>query len=208
MRRLIKWVICLAVASGLGVGGYVVLKDDKPFVVYRYRAMCEKPQGFDQAAPRAASGSRPVFVYGFWNVRDESPELFDPAALDVWDPTDPAKVQLVACVDKAGRGEFVKSCNYQGSADPFGQVPDGGGGEFRIDLYKATYRVTVYEARTGRRLASSEFTGDRFGPKAKPRAEPCSLTAVTREDGPRVEEREADPYIQQIRDSLQPHVTG
>lgn len=206
MRRLIKWVILLVVPAALVVGGFVLLQDDKPFVVYRYRAMCEKPQGFEQAAPRAATGPHPVFVYGFWHVREDVPEMFDPAALDIWDPTDPAKVQLVACVDKVGRGEFVKSCTYRDNGDPFRQAPISGG-NYRIDLYKATYRVTVYEARTGRLLASSELTGDRFGPKGKPRAEPCSLTAYVHQSGPRVEEREADPYIQQIRDNLQPHVT-
>ncbi|MFB6891415.1 hypothetical protein ACFCX4_19165 [Kitasatospora sp. NPDC056327] len=203
MRPLIKWVICLAVASGLGVGGYVLLQDDEPFTVYGYRAMCEKPRGFDQAAPHAASGPRPVVVSGFWNVRDESPELFDPAALDIWDPTDPAKVQLVACVEKVGRGEFVKSCDYE--PDPFG-VP--GGADFRSFLYKATYRVTVYEARTGKLLASPEFAGDRFRPEATPQAEPCPRAALTRASGPRFEQREAEPYVQQIRDALQPHVTG
>ncbi|WP_326697586.1 hypothetical protein OG909_09710 [Streptomyces sp. NBC_01754] len=192
-------MICTLVLAGIAalVGGALVLlrDDDEPFVVYHYRSMCADPQGFEQGAARSEAAPHPVFVYGPWDVREEHPEMFDRTELDVWDPTEPGKVQLVACVDDVGRGEFVKRCEY--TADF---------GDYFVNLYKTNYRVTLYEARTGKRVASSEFAGNRFGLSEEPTADPCSLTTSVPEDGPRSIDREGGAYIRQIRDALAPHV--
>lgn len=198
MRRWMVRSIVLAGAAALAGGAFVLLRDDddKPFEVYHYRAMCTRPHGFEQAAARSGTAPHPVFVYGPWDVREDSPEMFDEAGLDVWDPTEPGKVQLVACVDKVGRGEFVKRCDY--TADF---------GDYFVNLYKGDYRVTLYEARTGKRVASPRFAGNRFGLDEEPTGEPCSLTVAVPADGPRSKDREGDAYIRQIRDALEPYVT-
>jgi hypothetical protein len=57
-----------------------------------------------------------------------------------WMPENPAKTQLVGCVDLVGTGATVKSCKFD---DPKPQT---------IALARATYRVRLFEAATGRKL--------------------------------------------------------
>jgi hypothetical protein len=53
---------------------------------------------------------------------------------EVFNPTDPSSVQLVACTQRTDAGGQVTTCSYnQGSAP----------------MYRATVEITVYEARTG-----------------------------------------------------------
>jgi hypothetical protein len=205
------WSIVLVGIVALGGGAFLLFSDDKPFVVYHYRAMCEKPHGFKQAAARSAAAPHPVFVYGSWDVRENHPERFGPAGLDVWDPTDPAKVQLVACVDPIGRGDFVKRCDYTASqADPLSGPVGGPGaptGNYSVNLYKTNFRVTLYEARTGKRVFSSQIAGDNFGGDEDESADPCSPSTLVHANDPRSTERRGDPFIRQIQDELTPYVT-
>ena len=68
--------------------------------------------------------------------------------LDVWAPTDPAKVQFVACVERIGRGEFVKRCDYTVCSGAIGDPLEGPGGPsappgtYSVNLYKTNFRVT------------------------------------------------------------------
>lgn len=174
--------------------------------------MCEKPRAFPQAAARSAAAPHPVYVDGYWDVRENHPERFGPGELDVWDPTDPAKVQVVACIRAVGRGEFVKRCDYTASGEglngPLDGGPDTPTGNYSVNLYKTNFLLTLYEARTGRRIAGAQFAGDRFGAEEEEsRADPCSLTRLVRSNDPRSTDREGDPYIRQIRDALTSHVT-
>ncbi|GIM91774.1 hypothetical protein [Paractinoplanes toevensis] len=57
-----------------------------------------------------------------------------------WIPSDPAKTQLVGCVDLVSTGGTVKSCKFD---DP---EPE------KIAMKKAVYRVRLFEAATGRQL--------------------------------------------------------
>ncbi|GAA0587907.1 hypothetical protein GCM10010172_86130 [Paractinoplanes ferrugineus] len=57
-----------------------------------------------------------------------------------WTPADPARTQLVGCVDLAGVGETVRTCKFD---DPEPKTPA---------LRKATYRVRLFETATGRKL--------------------------------------------------------
>ncbi|MFB7493126.1 hypothetical protein ACFC09_00205 [Streptomyces sp. NPDC056161] len=66
-------------------------------------------------------------------------------AHDTYHP-DPAKAQLVACVVNKGKGKLVTTCRYN---DDFVRY-------FR----QGQYDVTVYEARTGRRLGTTKVVGD------------------------------------------------
>jgi hypothetical protein len=57
-----------------------------------------------------------------------------------WIPSDPAKTQLVGCVDLVRTGGTVKSCKFD---DP---KPE------KIAMKKAVYRVRLFEAATGKQL--------------------------------------------------------
>jgi hypothetical protein len=52
-------------------------------------------------------------------------------------PTDVAKVQLVACTDRVDDGDQVGVCEFQQNTAP---------------LYRSTLEITVYEARTGEQV--------------------------------------------------------
>ncbi|OIJ93245.1 hypothetical protein BIV24_11995 [Streptomyces colonosanans] len=66
-------------------------------------------------------------------------------APDTYHP-DPAKAQLVACVSNAGKGKLVTTCRYNHDYVRY----------FR----QGRYDVTVYEAKTGRRLGTTKVMGD------------------------------------------------
>jgi hypothetical protein len=64
----------------------------------------------------------------------------------LFNPTDPAGVQLVACTDRVEDGPRASGCDYQGTAAP---------------LHLATLEITVYEARTGEQVSEPiRVTGD------------------------------------------------
>lgn len=206
-RKLIMTVVSLAGLVVLVGAGYLLFApEDKPFVTYRYRTMCEKPRAFSQAAPRSAKAPRPVFVSDHWPARDDPTKL---SAVDrpVWAPTDPATVQLVACVAHVGPGEFVKRCDYKPTGqDLSGRPATGKHFPFSITLYKGRYRVTVYEARSGRPVGTVEVQGEEF---REPDAngvvgDPCAPTATDWSQGSRKEE--GDPTVAQLRTALIPYV--
>jgi hypothetical protein len=64
-----------------------------------------------------------------------------------WVPVNPAKSQLVGCVDLAGVGETVRSCKFD---DP---------GPRTVALKRATYRVRLFETATGRKLLDRAAVG-------------------------------------------------
>ncbi|MGW8384627.1 hypothetical protein ACWGMW_03980 [Streptomyces albidoflavus] len=61
-------VATLAVVAG--VTYWAVSGDDEPFTVSGYKAMCQKPREYTEAAPHAGSGPRPVYIDGFWPLTD------------------------------------------------------------------------------------------------------------------------------------------
>ncbi|MEV5609106.1 hypothetical protein [Streptomyces sp. NPDC052225] len=67
---------------------------------------------------------------------------------DTYHP-DPAKAQLVACVTNQHKGRLVTTCRYSHNIDNY------------VRYYRqGQYAVTVYEARTGRRLSTTTVLGD------------------------------------------------
>ncbi|MDX2683670.1 hypothetical protein [Streptomyces soliscabiei] len=67
---------------------------------------------------------------------------------DTYHP-DPAKAQLIACVANKNKGKLVTTCRYSHNADHYVRY-------FR----QGQYAVTVYEAKTGRRLGTTTVLGD------------------------------------------------
>ncbi|MGA6209165.1 hypothetical protein ACPESR_30840 [Nocardia testacea] len=162
------------------------------FDVTEYGALCAGGEGNPAAAPYSAAGPSPVYLAG------ELPEYtaFGPSA--VWRPIDSAAVQLVACVGQERRGGLVHTCQYPAApGQPVGRT---------LNLFTAVYRLTVYEARTGGRLASMEITGDEFGTDpAAAQTDPCRAAAGAPEDG-LPGRRYSRPSHQQIEQALTPFV--
>jgi hypothetical protein len=128
----------------------------------------------------------------------ELPEYtaFGPSA--VWRPIDSGAVQLVACAGRERRGELVHTCQYPPApGQPVGRT---------LNLFTAVYRLTVYEARTGNRLAAMEITGDEFGTDpAVSDPDPCRAATGAPEDG-LPGRRYSRPSHQQIEQALTPFV--
>ncbi|WP_051164292.1 hypothetical protein, partial [Nocardia testacea] len=162
------------------------------FDVTEYGALCAGGEGNPAAAPYSAAGPSPVYLGG------DLPEYtaFGPSA--VWRPIDSAAVQLVACVGQERRGGLVRTCQYPPApGQPVGRT---------LNLFTAVYRLTVYEARTGSRLASMEITGDEFGTDpAAAQIDPCRAAASAPEDG-LPGRRYSRPSHQQIEQALTPFV--
>lgn len=162
------------------------------FDVAEYGALCGGGAGNPAAAPYSAAGPSPVYLGG------ELPEYtaFEPSA--VWRPIDPGAVQLVACVNQERRGNLVHTCQYPpGPGRPVGRT---------LNLFTAVYRLTVYEARTGNRLAAMEITGDEFGADpALADTDPCRAATGAPEDG-LPGRRHSRPSHRQIEQALTPFV--
>jgi hypothetical protein len=162
------------------------------FDVAEYGALCAGGDGNPAAAPYSAAGPSPVYLGG------ELPEYtaFGPSA--VWRPIDSGAVQLVACAGRERRGELVHTCQYPPApGQPVGRT---------LNLFTAVYRLTVYEARTGNRLAAMEITGDEFGTNpAVSEPDPCRAATGAPEDG-LPGRRYSRPSHQQIEQALTPFV--
>jgi hypothetical protein len=65
-----------------------------------------------------------------------------------WAPSDPRKVQMVACLDRVSVGAKIRSCKYD---DPKPET---------LTLLRANWRLRVYEAATGRKLLDKRMAGD------------------------------------------------
>jgi hypothetical protein len=213
-RKAIGTVAALAAALSLVWFGYLAFFDEEeePFVTYRYRTMCQEPRAFPQAAPRSDKGPRPVVIDSYWSSAESGPTKPTAADLRVWDPAKPETVQLVACVDRTGRGEKVKRCVYEATPDVLGGAAAGTdsgtrGALFSLYLYKGIYKVTVYEAATGKRLGSTEIRGERFrsdDPNGSA-ADPCPPRTTAPKPG-EDDEQESEPTPAQLRAFLDPYV--
>jgi len=212
-RKAIGTVAALAAALALVWFGYLAFFDEeeKPFVTYRYQAMCQEPQKFSQAAPRSDKGPRPVVIDDYWSEADSASDRPTAADLRIWTPAKPETVQLVACVERTGRGEQVKRCVYQTVPDVIGGTGSGETRQhpFSLYLYKGIYKVTLYEAATGKRLGGTEIHGDRFrsdDPNGS-MADPCPPRTIAPEPG-EDDEKESEPTAAQLREFLDPYVLG
>ncbi|HMG41506.1 MAG TPA: hypothetical protein VK611_09255 [Acidimicrobiales bacterium] len=129
------------------VVGRELLDDDPrrvPDRIWHLADACESPgEPYVDAARHRGPAPHPVAVFPALSYQVDDPS--------VWLPEDPARVQLVACIDRLGLvaspPEGYDECEYVG---------DGG----IVDVQTARYRITVYELRTGRELGSEELVGE------------------------------------------------
>ncbi|MFI9503075.1 hypothetical protein [Nocardia sp. NPDC052566] len=120
---------------------------------------------FPQTATYGGPGPHPIAIF----VKDDS-DFTDPASLgsdhpDHWQGAklDPARVQLIACLDKPDTGDHLTDCEFNG-----GKLP----------LYRGTYDVTLYEAKTGDKVAEERITG-----VSTPK---CPFSALTKGKNPKL----------------------
>ncbi|MEU4312952.1 hypothetical protein [Nocardia sp. NPDC024068] len=162
------------------------------FDVAEYGALCAGGGGIEAAAPYSVAGPSPVYLAGDLSVDT----AFGPSA--VWHPIDARSVQLVACVSEVRLGSLVRTCQYPPGPDrPVGRT---------LNLFTVVHRITVYEARTGNRLAAIDLTGEQFA--AEPGMsdpDPCAAAAGAPEDG-LPGRRHSGLSHSQVRDALTPFV--
>ncbi|MFC8042955.1 hypothetical protein [Nocardia sp. NPDC057353] len=168
----------LAALVALFFVGVHVARENRPALA-DYAAMCDRPEPFAGAAePRPG----PVGVYAAGDLNAVSPPN-DPALPRATRPED---VQWVACATRTGVGAPVANCRY----------PDGS----ELALIAGRYRLTVYEARTGRTVHQGDLPGDWFAPGTIPISDPCAATAGAAPDQPG--QRFGRPAPDQLRQFL------
>ncbi|MHB6905533.1 hypothetical protein [Streptomyces sp. DB-54] len=99
---------------------------------------------FPQAADRTGAGPHPIAMFTI--SESGSPRQVFPTsgAADYWSGNTlaPTRVQLIACLDSPDEGEFLTDCKFTTDS---------------IKLYRGVYDVTVYEARTGKKVGSEQL---------------------------------------------------
>lgn len=162
------------------------------FDLAEYGALCQGGEGSTVAAPYSAAGPRPVYLAG------ELSEITAFGPSPVWHPADARSVQLVACVSEVRLGTLVQTCQYQPAPGrPVGRT---------LNLFSKVYRLSVYEARTGARLAAVELTGEQFAADpAVTEPDACRAAAGAPEEG-LPGRRHSRLSQQQIQDALTPLV--
>jgi hypothetical protein len=69
-----------------------------------------------------------------------------------WKSSDPRQIQAVACLALDGEPQIaVKECPYNNPSQP---------GSARISMYRGEFTITLYEARTGRRIHQAHISGE------------------------------------------------
>lgn len=163
------------------------------FEVAEYGALCHNRGGTTVAAPYAVAGPSPVHLAG------ELSEIttFGPSA--VWHPVDARSVQLVACVSEGRLGGLVRTCQYPPApGHPVGRT---------LNLFAMAYRLSVYEARTGNRLAAIDLTGEQFAvDPAVTDADACRAATGAPEEG-LPGRRHSRLSHRQVQHALAPFVT-
>ncbi|MCA2218105.1 hypothetical protein [Jidongwangia harbinensis] len=105
----------------------------------KYKAGSTNPVGV-QIKDEEELGWRPQSIY--------MSSYQNPGATQkAWDPKDPAKARLVACMHRVDNGRKLRSCKFD---EPKTTVP----------MREGIYRLSLYEVATGKRLAEKKVAGE------------------------------------------------
>lgn len=178
-------VVVALVASAFAASGIA------RFDIEEYERMCAEPRGFTTAAAYTSTGPSPVYLAG--DLRSTGI-----GGSPVWGPEEPASVQLIACLSATRTGTLVRTCQY----GPIGGNPVGR----TLNLFRAVYRVSVYEARTGRLLTGVELDGERFSADPASTETDICRAAADAPDDDLPGRRYGRPSQRQIRQVLDPLV--
>ncbi|WP_436520800.1 hypothetical protein [Actinoplanes sp. HUAS TT8] len=152
--------------------------------MYDLNAVCDENAYFPSAPKRAGKAPHPVALLirdgdgdVRWNNRTYYMEDIGTGKADenTWGPAGPEKVQMAACLDRTSAGSKVRSCEYD---DPSPET---------VTLYRANWRLRVYEVATHRQLLDKKLAGNEttcpytvlVGPDKKIYAEVSDHTVVS-----------------------------
>ncbi|MYT33206.1 MULTISPECIES: hypothetical protein [unclassified Streptomyces] len=153
-QTLFLRVTALAMVVAVGYGVYWVMAEPKANAKALSRVsdletgcgdgMARKY--FPQAADHGGAGPHPIAMFGI--SESGSPRLAYPTSetAEYWSGNglDPHRVQLIACLDSPDEGEFLTDCKFTTDS---------------VKLYRGVYDVSVYEARTGKKVGSEQLLG-------------------------------------------------
>ncbi|HEY2062276.1 hypothetical protein [Amycolatopsis sp. NBC_01480] len=151
-RKLAVRLIAVAVVAAVGYGGYWVLFAPKASnaAVSRVSDLEDGCAGVRKYFPEndAYTGPGPHPIGVFTTSDSDSLDLASMGA-DVppqWDDTrlNPRQVQVIACLDAPGDGQYLTDCKFTSDT---------------LKLYQGTYDVTLYEAKTGAEIGSTQLLG-------------------------------------------------
>ncbi|MFF3066840.1 hypothetical protein [Kitasatospora sp. NPDC057936] len=147
-------VVALAMVGAIGYGGYwVVFEPHASDKALRSLSDFESGCGgslarkyFPQAAEHTGPGPHPVAMFDISESGSSHPVYPSLEAPDYWSANklDPHRVQLLACLDEPDEGDLLTTCKFTTDS---------------LKLYRGVYNVTVYEARTGRKLGNERLLG-------------------------------------------------
>ncbi|MFD9963059.1 hypothetical protein [Amycolatopsis sp. NPDC058986] len=148
-RTLAVRLIAVAVVAAIGYGGYWVLfapkAADTPARVSELKTGCSSKY-FPQNDAYTGTGPHPIGVFvtddaGYANIASmgtEVPPQWDDIRLN------PRQVQVIACLDKPDDGPYLKDCAFTSDS---------------LKLYQGMYDVTLYEAKTGKKIGTEKMRG-------------------------------------------------
>ncbi|WEB38340.1 calcium homeostasis modulator protein [Streptomyces yunnanensis] len=155
-RTLIPRLIALVMVVAVGYGVYWVMcepkANDKALTrVSDFETGCGAGLArkyFPQAADRTGAGPHPIAMFTISESGSPNPAYPASGTADYWSGNglDPHRVQLIACLDSPDEGEFLTDCKFTTDS---------------IKLYRGVYDVTVYEAKTGKKVGSEQLSGSR-----------------------------------------------
>ncbi|MFI8217525.1 hypothetical protein [Streptomyces sp. NPDC085932] len=151
-----------------------------------FASLCTHPgASFPESAPRTTTGPHPVALFAEGHGTGPVATSTGREGSATTAAPDPDDIQLVAC-SRLVRRHVDMVCTYDG-------------GESKLTSYRARYRVDVYEARTGRRIAGHTLDADDN--------DPCPYwLAVNRERGR--EEVVAAPAEEEYRNLIESIAAG
>lgn len=127
-----------------------------PKNIYEMDQICSGETYWPMLPKRTSTKNpHPILVYGDLGDGERMPfTMFEAwflkgkTAEKAWDrepDESPSAIQLVACVDRVSSGAKVRTCKYDSPANG------------SATLYRATYRLHVYEAATGKKLLDKKM---------------------------------------------------
>ncbi|WP_316575328.1 NERD domain-containing protein [Nocardia canadensis] len=118
------------------------------FEMADYDRMCGDRKPFPNAAEYQRDGARPIYLSG------ELATIVGASDSPAWNPSDTSSVQLIACMRQTSLGDLVQTCQLPAAPGaPIGRT---------VNLFRATYEITVYELRTGREAGRAIMVGERY----------------------------------------------
>ncbi|MFD4432543.1 NERD domain-containing protein [Nocardia sp. NPDC058497] len=118
------------------------------FEMADYDRMCGDRKPFPNAAEYQRDGARPIYLSG------DLATMVATSDSTAWHPRDTSSVQLIACMQQVSLGDLVQTCQFPPApGTPIGRT---------VNLFRATYEITVYELRTGREAGRAIMIGERY----------------------------------------------